>query len=226
MVRFFNVGNELVRRYCVFVIALFVSSLGVSLITRSMLGTSPISSIPYVLSIYSNLSMGTYTFILNIFLIAGQLVMLGKDRIREHAFDLVMQIPVSVLFGVFIDFTMFLLDGCIPEMYCLRLVSLVTGCLVLATGISLEIIADVTMLSGEYFVQIASRRFHHNFGTVKIAFDVSLVVIAACFSLLLGGHISGLREGTVATALLTGPFVRLIRPHLDCLLRLCLFTAV
>lgn len=57
--------NDLYRRYFIFTIALFVSALGVSIITRSYLGTSPISSIPYVLSLNTTLSMGTYIFILN-----------------------------------------------------------------------------------------------------------------------------------------------------------------
>lgn len=42
---------EKVKRYLVFLVGLFVNSLGVSLITRADLGTSPISSIPYVLSL-------------------------------------------------------------------------------------------------------------------------------------------------------------------------------
>ncbi len=39
------------KRYVIFLIGLFVNSLGVSLITKASLGTSPISSIPYVLSL-------------------------------------------------------------------------------------------------------------------------------------------------------------------------------
>ena len=39
------------KRYIIFLIGLFINSLGVSLITKANLGTSPISSIPYVLSL-------------------------------------------------------------------------------------------------------------------------------------------------------------------------------
>ena len=42
---------EKAKRYLVFLIGLFINSLGVSLITKADLGTSPISSIPYVLSL-------------------------------------------------------------------------------------------------------------------------------------------------------------------------------
>lgn len=84
----------------------------------------------------------------------------------------------------------------------------------MALGISLEVIADVAMVSGEYFVNVASRRYKMEFGTVKIMFDVSLVVVAVGCSWILAGRIDGVREGTLLTALLTGPLVRLMMPHL------------
>lgn len=163
--------------------------------------------------------MGTYIFILNMILIAAQMLMLGRRSIVDKKIDLLMQIPVSVLFGVFIDVTMAMLGSYNPSVYVLKIVSLIAGCAVLALGISLEVVADVTMVSGEYTVQIASKRFKAQFGTMKIAFDVTLVVIAVALSFILSGHVEGLREGTVIVALLTGPFVRLISPWLDFLRR-------
>lgn len=206
--------NELYRRYIVFTIALFVSALGVSVITCSYLGTSPISSIPYVLSLNTSLSMGTYIFLFNMVLIAGQMLMLGKSGIYKKRIELLMQIPVSVLFGLFIDLTMGMLNNYLPSFYYLKIISLIIGCAILALGICFEVAANVTMVSGEYFVQIASQRIKKEFGLVKIIFDISLVIIAGLFSLLLAGHIEGLREGTIIVALLTGPFVRLIHPSL------------
>ena len=43
---------EKAKRYLVFLVGLFISSLGVSPITKADLGTSPISAIPYVLSLH------------------------------------------------------------------------------------------------------------------------------------------------------------------------------
>ncbi|MGN8785843.1 hypothetical protein ACTNES_16285 [Blautia sp. HCP3S3_D9] len=39
------------KRYLLFLVGLFINSLGVSLVTKASLVTSPISSIPYVLSV-------------------------------------------------------------------------------------------------------------------------------------------------------------------------------
>lgn len=64
--------KTILKRYPVFILGLYFLSLGIVLIVRSALGTTPISSINYVLSINSALSLGTWTFLFNLLLIAGQ----------------------------------------------------------------------------------------------------------------------------------------------------------
>lgn len=206
--------TELLRRYTVFSFALYFIAVGVSLITLSLAGTSPISSIPYVLSLNTILSMGTFILLLNVALIAGQMLMLGREGIARCKMELILQLPVSVVFGVFVDLNMNMLSVLHPDSYWQQMVTLAIGCLFMATGISLEVIADVAMVSGEYFVHIAAQRFRREFGTIKIMFDLSLVVIAVICSWIMAGRIDGVREGTLITAMLTGPLVRLIMPHL------------
>ena len=49
--------HNLVRRYCYFLLGLAINSFGIAFITKSALGTSQISSVPYVLSLqYPQLS--------------------------------------------------------------------------------------------------------------------------------------------------------------------------
>lgn len=74
--------------------------------------------------------------------------------------------------------------------------------------------ADVTMISAEYTIQFATLRFKRDFGTIKVCFDVSLVIMAILCSWALAGRIDGVREGTVIAALITGPFVRILMPRL------------
>ncbi|MCF2592642.1 hypothetical protein I6E11_02255 [Bacteroides caecigallinarum] len=137
---------ELVRRYLVFGISLLVIAFGISIITRSDLGTSPITSVPYVASLNTSLSLGTYFFFFTIFLIILQVVMLGKKGVMERNVELLMQFPVAFVLSVFTDFGMWTTAAWMPEMYYVKIISLVVGCLVLAFGICLEVIADVTMI--------------------------------------------------------------------------------
>lgn len=205
---------ELFRRYLIFGISLLVIALGISIITRSDLGTSPITSVPYVASLNTPLSLGTYFFFFTIFLIILQVIMLGKKGVLERKVELLMQFPVALVLSVFTDFGMWITAAWMPELYYVKIVSLVAGCLVLAFGICLEVIADVTMISAEYTIQFATMRLKKDFGTIKICFDVSLVLLAALGSWLFSGRIDGVREGTIIAALITGPFVRMIMPRL------------
>lgn len=208
-----NVG-EVTRRYAVFTLSLFFIALGVSLITRSLAGTSPISSIPYVMSVNSPLSMGTYILLLNLGLMVGQVLMLGREGVARCRTELLMQIPVSIVFGLFVDLTMAMLSFWQPDLYWMKMASLLAGCVSMGFGVSVEVLADVAMVSGEYFVHVASRRFGKEFGNVKIIFDISLVVAAALCSWSLAGRVDGIREGTLIAAVLTGPLVRLFMPRL------------
>lgn len=125
-----------------------------------------------------------------------------------------MQFPVAFVLSVFTDATMWMLHSYAPEAYALKIASLIIGCVILALGICLEVMADVTMISAEYTIQFATLRFKRDFGTIKVCFDVSLVIMAILCSWALAGRIDGVREGTVIAALITGPFVRILMPRL------------
>ena len=197
---------ETLKRYLIFLVGLFVNSLGVSLITKANLGTSPISSIPYVLSLNFPFTLGNFTIFFSIFLIALQLIILRKNFKLEH----ILQIPVSIIFGYFIDLTMILFSWVNPEAYIMKIVYLLIGCLILGVGVYMEVLADVVMLPGESFVRAIVLTWKTNFGTTKICFDVSMSVIAAVLSFIFAGSLAGVREGTVIAALLVGFIARLI----------------
>ena len=194
------------KRYLIFLVGLFVNSLGVSLITKANLGTSPISSIPYVLSLNFPFTLGNFTIFFSIFLIVLQLIILRKNFKLEH----ILQIPVSIIFGYFIDLTMILFSWVNPEAYIMKIVYLLIGCLILGVGVYMEVLADVVMLPGESFVRANVLTWKTNFGTTKICFDVSMSVIAAVLSFIFAGRLAGVREGTVIAALLVGFIARLI----------------
>ena len=198
------------KRYLIFLVGLFVNSLGVSLITKANLGTSPISSIPYVLSLNFPFTLGNFTIFFSIFLIVLQLIILRKNFKLEH----ILQIPVSIIFGYFIDLTMILFSWVNPEAYIMKIVYLLIGCLILGVGVYMEVLADVVMLPGESFVRAIVLTWKTNFGTTKICFDVSMSVIAAVLSFVFAGKLAGVREGTVIAALLVGFIARLIAKKL------------
>lgn len=144
------------------------------------------------------------TILLNLFLIAGEFWFI-RDRLnRKDVFEILMQLPFSLLFGVFIDLNMWLLAGVAPSGYMLCLGLLVAGCMIQAAGVVLEIKPNVVKMSAEGFVNYASLRYRKDFGRVKIVFDISLVLLAVATSFYFVQGVEGVREGTIVSAISVG----------------------
>lgn len=84
-------------------------------------------------------------------------------------------------------------------------------------------VANVVMNSGEAFVKAVFDTVHKEFGSVKIVFDISCVIVAVVLSLIFFDfHVMGTREGTIIAAVLTGFVVKfwnkLVRKPLEKLL--------
>lgn len=205
--------KETEKRYVLFVISLFISALGVAFTKHGELGVSPVSSVANVMSIKLDFfSLGIWLIIWNCVLILGQILILRK---KFKPIQL-LQIPLSFLFGYFTDFGLWLVGFIPAESYIMRLVMVFIGIVILGFGVSLSVSANVIMNSGEAFVKAISDTINKNFGNVKIAFDVSCVVLALILSLLFFDFtIVGTREGTIISALCTGLVVKLFRKLTD-----------
>ncbi|MGI6056063.1 MAG: YczE/YyaS/YitT family protein [Bilifractor sp.] len=206
----------LVKRYLYFILGLFINSLGVAFITNARLGTSPISSIPYVLSLKYPLTLGGFTILFSLLLVALQILLLRKNYQPIQ----LLQIPVSILFGYFIDFSMkYLIFWLNPQQYLMKIISLLIGCLILAFGVSMEFTANVIMLPGEGLATALHKITGKEAGSIKIIVDVSMMASAVILSLLLFHGINGVREGTVISAVIVGyiarHFCRLLNPVME-----------
>ena len=202
--------TELIKRYIFLLVGLFVNGLGVSFITKAGLGTSPITSIPYTLSLGFTPTVGMFTLVFNIFLIILQVILLRRNFQLQN----LLQLPIIALFSFFIDLTMSLLGFMQPETYAMKVVSLIVGCLILGFGVFMEMVANVAMLPGEATVRAVSDVFSTDFGKTKIAFDSSMTVIAAILSFIMFRHLDGVREGTIVAAILVGFIARLFKKYI------------
>ena len=203
--------TELIKRYIFLLAGLFVNGLGVSFITKAGLGTSPITSIPYTLSLGFTPTVGMFTLVFNIFLVILQVILLRRNFQLQN----LLQLPIIALFSFFIDLTMSLLGFIQPETYAMKVVSLIVGCLILGFGVFMEMVANVAMLPGEATVRAVSDVFSTDFGKTKIAFDSSMTVIAAILSFIMFRHLDGVREGTIVAAILVGFIARLFKKYIS-----------
>lgn len=197
---------ETARRYALFLVSLFFSALGVAFTKHGELGVSPISSVANVLSIkFSFLSMGNWLILWNCLLILGQILILR----RKFQLVQLLQLPLSFVFGWFTDLGLWMVRLLPTQWYAMRIVYVLLGTAVLGFGIALAVTANVIMNAGEAFVKALSDTLGRQFGSVKIVFDLTNVLLALLLSLLFFDfRIVGMREGTVIAAVLTGVAVK------------------
>lgn len=198
--------TEILKRYVLLIIGLFFSAIGVAVTKRGELGVSPISSVANVIAEkFSFFTLGNWLIVWNCVLIVGQIILLRK---KFNPVQL-LQIPLSFLFGWFTDFGVWCTSFISVDIYIIKLLMVMAGTVILGFGITLCVIANVVMNSGEAFVKAVSDTIHKNFGNVKIAFDIGCVIMAVILSLMFFNFkIFGTREGTIITALCTGLVVR------------------
>lgn len=201
---------ELLKRYILLAAGLFFSAVGVAVTKRGDLGVSPISSVANVIAEkFSFLSLGNWLIVWNCVLIVGQILILRKNFKPIQ----LLQIPVSFLFGWFTDFGVWCASFIPADVYSVRLLCVLVGTVILGFGITLSVIANVIMNSGEAFVKAVSDTLHKNFGSIKICFDIGCVIISVTLSMIFFNFktfgIVGTREGTVIAALCTGVVVKL-----------------
>ena len=103
------------RRYAVLGVGLLIMAFGIAFSIQGVLGTSPISSLPYVVSLLIPLTVGEATICLHVVLILLQILILRRnyDPIQ------LMQLPVAVVFGYLTDLGVWVVQGLpVPTMGC------------------------------------------------------------------------------------------------------------
>ena len=198
----------MIRRICLFVGGLFIMSVGVAFSITSTLGTTPISSISYALTLITNIDIGITTFLFNAMLILIQFLIL---RSKFHKRRL-LQLVNCVLFGYFTDVALYLVsfipfEPTIP-FYALYII---LSIILIALGIFIYMPANIAPLPGEGCVEAIAIVTGWRFSTVKIGFDATNVAIALVMCGLWYTNVFGaVYVGTVISAFMIGYTLRQI----------------
>ena len=192
------------QRYGLFALGLAINAFGIAFVTKSALGTSQISSVPYVFSLaFPQFSFGACTFLVNALFLLGQILLLRR-KFPPIQF---LQLAVTFFFSIFIDLSMAGLFWLSPESLWLRVCCLLAGCLIIAVGLSIELAPQVLLLPGDGLVRVLARKAGHTFGTVKMLFDITLIIIASVCSFFFFHTLRGVGAGTIVSALIVGRMI-------------------
>ena len=205
--------KDTVKRYMIFLVGLFIASLGVAFSARAGLGTSPVSSVPYCVSLLNHaLSFGWWLNLWSLLQILVQELLL---RGRCKPVEILVQTVVALVYGYLTDFSCRLLSWITPGAYIEQFAWMLVGCAVLAVGIWIQYRGGVAMLPGEAMNRAVSTVTGRRYENVKVFFDVLYIAVAAVICLVFLGKLEGVREGSVVAALLVGNIIKAINALYD-----------
>lgn len=209
-----------VWQHILLLISLFIMTVGVAVCIRSMLGSSVISTLPYVfetagkqMPYIPKLTIGQYTYIMNAVLVVGQIAVLRRKFEPVQLFQLL----VGFVFGSLIDVNMWLTAWLVPAALWTKVIAQVIGCTILGIGIALEVRCGSVTMPGEGFPVAISNVTGVPFHKIKICVDISLVTLAVVFCYVFFGtwlwYIVGI--GTLFAMVYVGMVVRAVSTHLS-----------
>lgn len=199
--------KHIIRNYLLFIIGLFIASFGVALSTKAGLGTSPVASVPYSVSLaLPILSFGGWLNVWSILQISVQVLLLRR---RCKPVEIVIQTVLALTYGYMTDFSCGLLSGVEMTSYFEQLIFMILSCLVLGFGIWVQFMGGVAMLPGEAMNRAISTVTGRKYENIKVLFDVIYIVVAVVICLVAIGRLSGVREGSVIAAVAIGNIIKI-----------------
>lgn len=205
--------DRLIQRYLLFLVGLFIASLGVAFSTKAALGTSPVASVPYSVSLLSGLlTFGGWLNLWSVLQITIQVLLL---RGKCNPIEIAIQTILAFVYGYLTNFSCYLLKGLTVTGYGRQLFYMAVSCVVLAFGIWLQFKGGVAMLPGEAMNRAISTVTGRKYENVKVFFDVFYILLAAAICLIFLGELKGVREGSIIAALVIGNIIKLFNKTVD-----------
>lgn len=206
---------NLVKRSLLALFFLIFASFSVSLSIKAAIGVNASwDSLSQSVSYMSGIKVGTFSMILNLSCVLGQMMILKKD----YHYSRLSQILVSIVSGVFVNIFYYdLLSQIVINSYWLRLGLFIFAIVTMVFSVAVMMIVDVVTFPLESLVLVISHKTQLNFSKLRQSVDITSIVLSLLITFSFT-HILVVREGTVIGMLLFGPllgfFMKVIEPQL------------
>ena len=215
--------KQVIKNYALFLIGLFIASMGVALSAKAGLGTSPVASVPYSVSLVNHtLTFGWWLNMWSVLQIAVQIALLRK---KCKPVEIIIQTVLAFVYGYLTDFSCKLISGLQANTYIMQFALMILSCFVLGFGIWIQFKGGVAMLPGEAMNRAISEVTGKKYENIKIFLDVLYIIVAAAICFIFIGKLEGVREGSIIAAVLIGNIIKLYNSLYNKLTRKKLQTA-
>lgn len=217
-----NVKKEMWFRGLFYLIGITILALGITLNIKAGLGVSPVSAVPYSISVILGMSFGNAVMIIYFLSIIIELILhtITKGKIKSSdgsapvqknlkvllAMDL-LQLPLSIVFTRFLDlFSMVVPDiqTIYADNFVIKGITLITAIVLTGIGAAMSLDMRLVTNASDGLVQVIADCIGKNLGFVKNCFDALNITITIFISLMFAGHLIGIGIGTVLAVFGTG----------------------
>lgn len=197
-------------RLTAYVAGLMLLALGIAASMRSDLGSSPVASVPFMFNLTTGIEMGTATILWQSFLVFLQFLILRRDFKPW----ILLQLITGFLFGYCNSFAVWIFSLFpAPQSMVMRLLFTCIGFVVGGFGVWLYSSANVINMPSEGIVMVIAEKLGRPFHKIKIAFDVTSVIIAGSGCLIFLRTLGSVGIGTVIISIMLGTMVGVYSKH-------------
>lgn len=200
------------KRLSIYLIGLFFIALGATFSILASLGVSPVTSLPYTLSLITGASVGVMTVVANILFIIIQAILLKQIRWKNFF----IQILIAFAFGLFMDLTIWLTSS-LPEASTIWLIILylVLSLIIVAIGLLFYFTANLPTMPYDSLTYVIANKWSLEFGKAKITSDMLNVVVSLALCLIFIHSFGSIGIGTFIAAYAIGKIVGILLSKLQ-----------
>ena len=201
------------KRLAVYIFGVILMSIGVAFVIQAGIGVAPGSVISYAASKLTIFSVGICTSIFYVLC-----VLIQFSVIRRLTANLVLQLPITIVFGQLIDLFLWLLP-ITPDNLFLAILLLCAGNLLFSLGIRAIAGANLVLMPPDNMARTVGAMLGWSLAKAKLIFDIIFTTTAALMMFGFSGDVfSVVGIGTIICAIGTGPSIGLftkLMPFLD-----------
>ncbi len=208
-----KINITVVKNYILFLTGLFIASIGVAFSTKAGLGTSPVASVPYSISLINQLL--TFGGWLNLMSVLQILVQIAVQKGKCNYAEIAVQTVLAFVYGYLTNFSCWLIKDINVTTYPMQFIFMLLGCIILALGIWIQVKGGVAMLPGEAMNRAISAVTGKRYENIKIFFDIFYITVSAVICFIFIGSLKGVREGSIIAALAVGNIIKVYNSIFD-----------
>lgn len=195
------------KNIIIYFIGMILLAFGLTTNALTGLGSSPLLSVDYVISIWKGISFANLTFIHYAIFVIVQLILV-KEKTKKNMLMILLQIPFSLVFTRIMALVKLLVD--LSECsFLIRMIWLIAAIILIGIGAAMMLQVHWIPNPGDGIVQCVASVSGKKVGTIKNIFDISHVLAATILSYVTMRSFDGIGIGSILSMLFIGRVIAL-----------------